>query len=247
MARSKTRVCYYCGKAATEREHVPPQQMFKAFDCDCLTVPSCKDHNRDKSFDDQTIIDLLMQAVEWQRRRSPISQHAAEALSLRFSSFSHTKRRIDHANLVDHPELPEIPYLEPGTDIYGWMKCVAAALVYDGAGFHDANIDWPAAIVFSPTFLPGPKRPPLPVDDAAEWLTERQDIADTADRSFDWLHGWSARPRPYPPDVFAFQVAFDDEGSVGLRLLFYGESRWYVITPMRGRTRRALRQTLARV
>lgn len=247
MARSKGKVCYYCGQAATGQEHVPPKQIFKAFDCDCITVPSCEDHNTSKSFDDQTIIDLLMHAVDWHRRRAPLSQHAAEALSLRFSSFSHTKRRIDHANLVDHPMLPEIPYLEPGTRIYGWMQHVAAALVFDGAGFHDASIDWSMAVVFSPTFLSVPKAPAIPLEDAAQWLRDRQQIADAADRSFEWLEGWSAQPKPYPRDIFAFHVAFDDQGFVGLRLQFYGESRWYVVAGMSDRTQQSLRERLAKV
>ncbi|HUV74437.1 MAG TPA: hypothetical protein VMW79_09020 [Anaerolineae bacterium] len=247
MARSKGKVCYYCGQAAPGQEHVPPQQMFKAFDCDSITVPSCEDHNTSKSFDDQTIIDLLMHGVDWQRRRASISQHAAEALSLRSSSFSHTKRRIDYAHLVDHPMLPTIPYLEPGPDIYSWMQWIVAALVFDGAGFRDPSIHWPAAIVFSPSFLPGPKALSIPLEDAAQWLRDRQQIADDADRSFEWSEGWSAQPKPYPADVFAFDVGFHDQGFVGLRLRFYGESRWYVVTHMSGRTRRALRQRLATV
>lgn len=247
MARTSGRVCYYCGQPATGQEHVPPKQMFRAFDCDSITVPSCEAHNTSKSFDDQIIIDLLAHAVEWQPRRVPLSHHAAEAVSLRYSSFRHTKRRIQHAKLVEHPMLAPTPYLEPETNIQAWMQHAAAALVFDGTGFQDASIDWPAAVVFSPTFLPGPKAPPLPLDDAAECLTERQRMGDAADGSFDWLEGWSAEPKAHPPDVFAFRVAFDDEGSVGLRLLFYGESRWYVITHMSGRTRRALRERLSRV
>jgi len=247
MARSKGKVCYFCGQAATGQEHVPPQQMFRAFDCDSITVPSCDDHNTSKSFDDQVIIDLLMHAVDWQRRRAPISQYATEALSLRFSSFSHTKRRIDHSNLVDHAELPEIPYLEPGTNIYRWMQQVAAALVFHGTGFHDASIDWPRAAIFSPSFLSVPKAPALPLDDDAQWLRERQEIADAAHRSFEWVEGWSPQPKPYPRDIFAFHVAFDDHGFVGLRLEFYRESRWYVVTRMSDRTRQSLRDRLATV
>ena len=247
MARTRGRVCYYCGQPATGQEHVPPKQMFRAFDCDSITVPSREDHNTSKSFDDQIIIDLLAHGVEWQPRRVPLSHHAAEAVSLRYASFSYTQRRIQYAKLVEHPMLAPTPYLEPETNIQGWMQHAAAALVFDGVGFHDASIDWPAAVVFSPTFLPGPKAPPLPLDDAAEWLTERQRIADAADGSFDWREGWSAQPKPYPADVFAFDVGFYDRGFVGLRLLFYGESRWYVITPMSGHTRRALRKRLAAV
>jgi hypothetical protein len=247
MPRSRGKVCYYCGKPATGREHVPPKQMFREFDCDSITVPSCEDHNTSKSFDDQTIIDHLIHGVDWQRKRASISKGAAKALPLRPSSFSRTKRLIDYANPIDHPMLPTVPYLEPGPDIYRWMQCIAAALVFDGAGFHDASIDWPAAVVFSPGFLPGPKGLKIPVDDAAKWLGARQQTADGWDRSFDWRKGWSAQPKPYPADVFAFHVGFYRRGFVGLRLLFYGDSRWYVITPMSDRTRLALRHRLTAV
>ena len=247
MVRSKGKVCYYCGEPATGQEHAPPKQMFKAFDCDSITVPSCDGHNTSKSFDDQVIIDLLMHGVDWQRKRASIGKHASEALSLRPSSFTRTKRLIDYASPVDHPAVPTIPYLERGPDIYTWMQCIAAALVFDGAGFRDPRIDWSAALVFSPSFLPGPKGLSMPLDDAAQWLRARQQTADGWDRSFDWRKGWSAQPKPYPADVFAFDVGFYRRGFVGLRLLFYGESRWYVVTHMCGRTRRALRQRLATV
>lgn len=247
MARSKGKVCYYCGQEATGREHVPPRQMFKGFDCDSITVPSCEAHNTSKCCDDQTIIDLLMHGVDWRRTRASISQHAAKALLLRSSSFSHTKRRIDHAKLVDHPMLPRIPYLEPGTDIYGWMQHVVAGLVFDGVGFHDASVDWSTALVFSPTFLPVPKTPAVSRKEGAEWLKQRVEMADSADRSFEWFEGWSAEPKPYPRDVFFFDVGFNDEGFVGLSLQFYGDSRWYVVPGRSDRTRRALRERLARV
>lgn len=247
MARSKGRVCYYCGQEATGQEHVPPGQMFKGFDCDSITVPSCEAHNASKCGDDQTIIDLLMRGVDWQRTRAPISQDAQEALLLRSSSFSYTKHRIDHAKLVDHPMLPEIPYLEPETDIHGWMQHVVAGLVFDGVGFHDASVDWSTAFVFSPGFVRREKIPTLSPKECTEWLNEIVEMADGADRSFEWFEGWSGQPRPYPRDVFFFRVGFHDEGFVCVRLQFYGDSQWYVVAGVSDRTRRALRDRLAKV
>jgi len=56
MNKNNFQKCYYCGSKATSKEHVPPQQLFKNFQCDRITVPSCDIHNGDKSGRDQAII-----------------------------------------------------------------------------------------------------------------------------------------------------------------------------------------------
>jgi hypothetical protein len=62
MNEQSSEVCYYCGGAATSREHVPPRTLFpKAADSpdgqdyrrDLITVPSCDEHNSAKSDDDE--------------------------------------------------------------------------------------------------------------------------------------------------------------------------------------------------
>src|ERR1700733_6530786 len=56
--------CYYCGRPATSREHVPPECIFpekkdssgKDYRKNLITVPSCDEHNLHKSKDDEFLM-----------------------------------------------------------------------------------------------------------------------------------------------------------------------------------------------
>ncbi|MEI1279656.1 hypothetical protein V6Z05_15105 [Leptospira venezuelensis] len=59
--------CYFCGKEATSREHVPPQCLFpqkekselRDLKRNLITVPSCDVHNSNKSHDDEYLKFIL--------------------------------------------------------------------------------------------------------------------------------------------------------------------------------------------
>lgn len=66
----KYEVCYWCGKLATSREHVPPKCLFpegkdvkqiygQSFRNNLITVPSCDKHNTEKSNEDQYLMVCL--------------------------------------------------------------------------------------------------------------------------------------------------------------------------------------------
>jgi hypothetical protein len=73
MSREATRelACYYCGQPATSTEHVPPRCIFPerkdAFDVDqrrnLITVPSCDEHNLEKSKDDEFLMACITPVV----------------------------------------------------------------------------------------------------------------------------------------------------------------------------------------
>lgn len=53
--------CYYCGEPKTSYEHVPPQSFFpKNKRVNLIQVPSCDDHNGNKSKDDEYVRLVLM-------------------------------------------------------------------------------------------------------------------------------------------------------------------------------------------
>ena len=63
-------ICYWCGKPATSREHVPPKCLFpenkdiqkiydESFRNNLITVPSCDKHNLQKSHDDEYLMTCL--------------------------------------------------------------------------------------------------------------------------------------------------------------------------------------------
>lgn len=52
--------CYMCDENPTSREHVPPKCLFKkGFKENLITVPSCNEHNLNKSHDDEYLKDIL--------------------------------------------------------------------------------------------------------------------------------------------------------------------------------------------
>ena len=63
--------CYYCGRVATSREHVPPECIFpERKDCfgedyrkNLITVPSCDEHNLKKSKDDEFLMACVTPVV----------------------------------------------------------------------------------------------------------------------------------------------------------------------------------------
>ncbi len=57
--------CYYCGKIATSKEHIPPKCLFpdhipgKDYRKNLITVKSCFEHNLEKSSDDEYLLFIL--------------------------------------------------------------------------------------------------------------------------------------------------------------------------------------------
>jgi len=64
--------CYYCGKNATTKEHVPPKCIFPEIAAsngvdyrkNLIKVPSCKIHNTEKSNDDEYFLFILTSTVD---------------------------------------------------------------------------------------------------------------------------------------------------------------------------------------
>lgn len=67
---NKNEVCYWCGKLATSKEHVPPKCLFPedkdikniydhSFRNNLITVPSCDEHNLEKSHEDEYLMTCL--------------------------------------------------------------------------------------------------------------------------------------------------------------------------------------------
>ncbi|MCP4550372.1 MAG: hypothetical protein GY835_28260 [bacterium] len=67
----KRRICYYCGRPATSKEHVPPRCLFPEekdtggvdFRVNLFTVPACDRHNSEKARDDEFLLANLAPIV----------------------------------------------------------------------------------------------------------------------------------------------------------------------------------------
>jgi hypothetical protein len=102
--KRRSRTCYMCEKAATSKEHVPPQCFFpEAKDLpagvnlrkNLITVPSCDEHNTNKSKDDEYLLFyLLLNIANNDTAFSHFASKITRAMNLNpktFESFTRTK------------------------------------------------------------------------------------------------------------------------------------------------------------
>lgn len=231
MARKLSDPCYYCGGAATSREHAPPKQMFRGFDCDSITAPSCDDHNSKKSGSDQAIVSAFLIPLKNGADRYSLEPEIEFAIKKAASSFKRAKRKAINAPLLSDPpanlmDMPDVAHITPSTNIHGWIRQLTAALVYDATKAHDSSIEWDDVFAWSPDFIGMDEPISLTPSHAFSTLTTQQKIKAEFE-GLQWLNGWSARPRPYPSTIYSFDLCIRSEDVV-FRHRFYGRYTWYV-------------------
>jgi hypothetical protein len=223
--------CYYCGGQACSDEHAPPQQMFKGFSCDSITVPSCKDHNSAKSGADQAIVSAFLIPLHNGIGRYPLEDEVLKAIQIAEPSFDRAKRRAINSPLLRTPpgvlkDLPNLAYLVPTIDIGAWVRQLTAALVYDAIHIFDSAIQWSEAVVWSPDWITAKGPASLELEQAISILGKQREIQVPLEQ-LTWENGWSAYPRPYPSVIYAFQVHFEPNRKVIFRHRFYNRYSWY--------------------
>jgi len=124
--------CYYCGKEATTKEHVPPKQMFKGFKCDSITVPSCIDHNCSKGGADQAVVSAFLTSIRNysktnKRYKFRMGTDLARAIKMAHPSFERTKNRVISKPFLDYApnelkHLPDIGFLKAPIKISIWIR-----------------------------------------------------------------------------------------------------------------------------
>ncbi len=237
---SSRTLCYYCGKPPpSSKEHVPPKTMFIDFECDRITVPSCDEHNTERTQDDAALAAALQMTAYWAYKNVPssprLTPNVAKALERAESNFHRTKRSVQDRPFLDEP-IPglnsDLPFIAPTVKINAWIRQVTAGLVWNITGEYDSLVDWNSVEVICPTFKPG--HGPLTRSDAIQWADDSAVLTQQLNNAADWYFGWSARKRPYPRDIYCFDVGINHgtsgnpDTTITFRHRFYnGASTWY--------------------
>ena len=171
--------CYYCVKPATSREHGPPKQMFKAFQCDSITVPSCDEHNSKKCGHDQAIVSAFLIPLHTGRKRYPLEPEIIQAIELALPSFERSKRfAVQSPFLKDPPDdlvdLPNLAHLEPSVKVANWVRQLTAGLVYSKIELSSTTISWSKATTWSPDWFPTYSPGPIPHREVVENIKVKQ-------------------------------------------------------------------------
>jgi hypothetical protein len=230
--------------------------MFSAFQCDSITVPACDKHNTQKSIGDRAIVTAIASGAYQLWKHKPTSPsltpNVVKAIKALEMDFHQAENEVRLRNFLINPP-PDLdvqwPYIRPGVDVGGWVRQLTAALVWSAVGKHDPSTTWSETWIWSPSFITSTK--PIKPDEAVSIFYRNQDV-EAELNALPWRQGWSSRPRPYPEDIYSFEVALktqseSDNTEVAFRHRFYNNtSVWYALFPASPEVRSCLLKATSR-
>ncbi len=227
-------ICYYCGVEATTKEHLPPRQMFKGFNCDSITVPSCEEHNCKKGGKDQAITSALLMPfnIKIMRNKSKdlsSNPELVKAVLSAKSSFERTKHRALSKDFIENypkelGEQPEVGFIINRMKIKNWINNLTAGLVFDCTKTYKEEINWDTVDNWSPNYIP--RSTQLKLQEAIEILRLNEELKNWLESNI-WEKGWSAYPKKYPEKIYLFFIAFNGKEII-FKHVFYNSYSWYV-------------------
>ncbi len=213
---AKGKFCYYCGielktgkNGNRTTEHVPPQMMFQAFECDSITVPSCPEHNSSRSGQDQAFIAGFMKALNSDNYYLHEDVRKAIEFESKKSTFETTKNIAQPKPFFKNPtgnraNLSDVTHIKFSPE--DWIRQITAGLVYDATQKHDPSINWEQAFTHHANWYPG-NGEGFEEEDGLRLLVDKTQKTQVWEE-LDWLKGWSAYSREYPSNIYRFYVYF---------------------------------------
>ncbi len=202
--------------------------MFQAFACDSITVPACPLHNTGRSQQDQSIIAGFLKALDNAKYILPPDVKKAIDHENQKSTFGRTKRSVQLKSFFRRPrgklkQLPKVSYIRFSME--DWICQLTAGLVFDAIEIHDPAIRWDEAVLHSPDWFQGPIHGFNEMQ-VKQLLADKREMTTAWETLPKWLNGWSARPKPYPADIYRFYIAFEEP--VCFKHVFYNSFTWYI-------------------
>ena len=225
--------CYYCGKTPTSREHLPPQQFFKGFTVDSLTVPSCKDHNNEKSHIDEAITKSMLLPLE--KKAIVKNDDIKLALENVKPHYNQVKKELSEQILYKHNNTNfDCIVLNPDIDLSDWIKKLSAGLIYYKTRFYDCMNNFDKSYVFERNSYVVHKTPHSLLDFENEYIkkVEFEKILEKG----DWFDDWNDQKNKYPETIYKFNYKFIGKLFV-IRHWFFQQFKYYNIIKISDNTK----------
>ncbi|MGB1286103.1 MAG: hypothetical protein ACPG7F_06185 [Aggregatilineales bacterium] len=241
---SGKRVCYYCGNRGTNKEHIPPKVLFRAFGSDAMTVWSCDTHNTDRAEQDQAIISGFMKSLDAGNYHLSPDVSIAINYAKNNGTFQTTKHNARLEPFILNPQnfpkqLPDVAFVNFPMD--DWLKQITAGLTYFATQKFDPDINWDDAIVHSPYFLTKDncKFANHSQNNLFELFNGIEERTQTWEKEINWLNGWTKGKKPYPSSIYRFYVGFSPK-VILFKHVFYDSFVGYVAFELTEMTRKSL-------
>ena len=207
--------------------------MFRGFNCDSITVPSCINHNCTKGGADQAIVSALLTSIKNYaesnaKYKARMGVDLTKAIKMARSTFERTKNKVISKPFFDDmpdakKHLPDIGFLKTPIKVSNWIKNLTAAIFYDGIQSYDPLVEWDKIESWSPDYIDSKLVSTaedkilliIQYDKFRNWLETKH-----------WINGWSAYPRKYPQNIYCFFFSFDFD-DITIKHRFYNNYNWY--------------------
>jgi len=214
-----TDICYYCGKAATSDEHVPPKTIFpkqkdsldgRDYRRNLIKVRSCDEHNSAKSRDDEYLLYTLAMSL-------PSNGIATHQFLTKVQRAAQRKPALLNSLLI---EFKNVTIHDTDKDV--WYKSIA--IRPDQTRLTNIFTHIAKAIYFLETgcVWQGKNRVHIDFMISLQNAAQNEHQAETEKLADQYL---AAIPhKGMNQDIFSYQFV-EHEGQAMLRLYFYGSSK----------------------
>lgn len=227
--------------------------MFEGFKHTAITVPSCSEHNSEKSNMDRAVVTGLVRTLDQMpvtgSAPRPFPANVSQAIARLAPNYAQANNMVTmQPYLLDGPDelMVDLPFLEPDAQLIPWIKQLTAALVWSAIGYYDPETDWDAALAWSRTYVR--VIGPITASEARHRALDALGRELKLENECSWSKGWSGKPDPYPADIFRFDVSFlpqsEGENHIIFRHTFYDDIKWFVGFTTSPRTVQGLRKAV---
>lgn len=222
-AKTKALGCYYCGRPATSREHVPPRCIFPEnrdvggidHRVNLITVPSCDDHNLKKSREDEFLMACITPlvgngGVGYVQTQTKLSRAVSRSAGRLLDAAMFDAKR----DTLVAPDGTRFPVLIGRADMP--RLCCALECVARGLYFHARGSRFVGKCRVIPGFIQFPEDSQLEV---IKVLTRLMFIGERA----GWLECGANR------EVFFFEIGPEDQyGLIPMVMTFFKQAQVFV-------------------
>ncbi len=219
LKANDVKICYFCGKEATTVEHVPPKAIFprskdspdgRDYRKQLITVPSCEEHNTEKSREDEYLLYVLAMSLP----SNGVAKHQFLTKIMRaiqrrpslIERLTSQNQEVFVHDTVAGTKFKTVAIQPDESRLVGIFKSIAK-----GIYFHEKRIPWTGTVKVLIEFM-------LSLDDPV--ANQRQHhLVEMLDNMLE------KKPlKGSNPDVFGYHF-IETDGLVIARLHFYGNSK----------------------
>jgi hypothetical protein len=226
------RECYFCGKIASSKEHIPPKQVFKGLKINRITVPSCDEHNTSKSGEDEAIVKSMLLTIE-RNKEIILAPEVVIALNEVKDHYNQVKGTVtEDAIYLDYDK--KIVCLDASVDLTKWIKELSAGMICYKIKCFDSNNNYKDSRVFERNSYSKNTKKLIDFEKERNEKIRLQELSEIG----EWNDGWIPESI-YPDALYYFKYKFICS-SIHIKHVFYRSFTYYNIIEISKETKNKL-------